>query len=516
VSGDYRSATERALDTGSLRPNIAAMNSSHRQFFVSRAGSPWAFHILRDLGKESKRSASLKLVGLLCVWLIALASGSAAEPGQWKAGLAKVAITPTEPVWMAGYAARTGPSDGTLVDLYARALVLADARNARLTIVTMDLIEIPDTLRQRIVDVLRTNHGIKPEELLLNVSHTHGGPMISAKTVADWGIPAVWGERADNYVRELVEKVNEVVGTASSNARPATISYSHARCGFAMNRRISTPGGFKLGLNPDGPVDHDVPVLRIQSSEKKLIGLVFGYACHNTALGPIRKLHGDYAGFAQRKLEKDRPETVTMFLMGCGGDQDPQPRRHQEDAEQNGLALASAVEAGLAAAPVQLGATLSTSLEMCPLAFAPLPPRPEIAERAKSGDGFVSRHARWVLKQWPNPDDHPPDYQLPVQVVVLGQKLTLVALGGEPVVDYSIRLKRELASDGRPVWVAGYANLVSAYVPSRRVLLEGGYEGTQAVIYQSLPGPFRTDVEDRIVASVHRQAKLLRDKSEAK
>ena len=115
-----------------------------------------------------------------------------------------------------------------------------------------------------------------------------------------------------------------------------------------------------------------------------------------------------------------------------------------------------------------------------------------------------------MLHQWPNPGDQPPDYPLPVQVVELGGKLTLVALGGEPVVDYSLRLKREFAADGQSVWVAGYSNLVHAYVPTRRVLLEGGYEGTEAVIYQSLPGPFRTDVEERIVECVHRQVKAVR------
>ncbi len=202
--------------------------------------------------------------------------------------------------------------------------------------------------------------------------------------------------------------------------------------------------------------------------------------------------------------------------MGCGGDQDPAPRRDQNDAEQNGLALASAVETGLASTPVPLSPTISASLEMCPLAFAPLPPRSDLEARANSGDGFVSRHARWVLKQWPNPGDQPADYLLPVQLVVLGQRLTLVALGGEPVVDYSIRLKRELSGEQRLVWVASYANLVNAYVPSRRVLLEGGYEGTEAVIYQSLPCPFRTDAEERIVESVLRQANLAWRKSQTK
>lgn len=430
------------------------------------------------------------------------------EPNHWQAGVGKVVITPSEPVWMAGYASRNGPSDGVMVDLFARALVLSDHGKNRLVVVTLDLIEIPETLRELLLTVARKKYGIKPEELLLNVSHTHGGPMVSAKTVADWGIDSAWGNRADHYVSQLVNKVDEVIGKALANQKAAKVGFSHARCGFAMNRRLSVPGGgFRLAPNPDGPVDHDVPVLRIESLDNHLMGLVFGYACHNTALSDTRKLNGDYAGFAQRKLEKDHPDVVTLFLMGCGGDQDPSPRRHLEDAEQNGLALASAVEGALVPAPLELSPSMQVSLEMCPLLFAPLPTRENLEARAKSADGFVSRHARWVLQQWPKPGDHPKDYLLPVQVVVFGKKLTLVALGGEPVVDYSIRLKKELGQDQRPVWVAGYSNLVHAYVPSRRVLLEGGYEGNGAVIYQSLPGPFAPGLEDKIVESVHRQAK---------
>lgn len=456
------------------------------------------------------------MITFLCTCYSLFVPELAAESELWKAGVARVIITPNEPVWMAGYAGRNGPSDGVLVDLQARALALVDGQQNRLVVITLDLIEIPNTLRDAILDTLWRSHQLRPEETLLNVSHTHGGPMVSAKNVADWGIEPSWGERADRYARNLVKKVDGIVAKALSNLEPAVLGYSHSRCGFAMNRRLPTTGGFRLGPNPDGPVDHDVPVLRIESPGKKLIGLVFGYACHNTALGPTRMLNGDYAGFALRKLEKDHPDTVAFFLMGCGGDQDPAPRRHQEDAEQNGLTLATAVEAALVPAPVSLRATLSTSLEHCPLAFAPLPPRADLEARALSGDGFVSRHARWVLKEWPNPGDHPAEYQLPIQVVELGQVLTLVALGGEPVADYSVRLKNELSKDRRLVWVAGYSNLVNAYVPNRRVLLEGGYEGTEAVIYQSLPGPFQTDVEERIVESVHRQAKLVREKSDSK
>ena len=460
---------------------------------------------------------TIRLLHRLAVFcLLGTSTASADETGWWKAGMAREKITPTQPVWMAGYAARNGPSDGVLTDLYARALALTDGRGSRLIIVGLDLIEIPQSLRDSIFAMAKKSHGLNPEELLVNTSHTHGGPMVSSRTVADWGIEPQWGKRADEYVEFLVRQIDIAIGGALASQGPATISYSSSRSATSMNRRLPTPTGFRLAPNPNGPVDHEVPVLRIETAGGKLAGVVFGFACHNTALGPTRKINGDYAGFAQRKLEMDHPGSVALFLAGCGGDQNPSPNRGDADAEPNGLALAAAVEAGLAAKPLNLDPKLSKSLEVCPLPFAPLPPRAELEARAKSPNGFVSRNARWVLKEWPNPGDRPPDYPLPVQVLELGGKLTLVALGGEPVVDYALRLKGELRGEGKPVWVAGYSNLVHAYVPTRRVLLEGGYEGTEAVIYQSLPGPFSVEIEDRIVESVHRQVGLLRNKPSGK
>lgn len=438
------------------------------------------------------------------------ARASSTSEARWQAGVARASITPEDPVWMAGYAARTGPSEGVLSDLGARVVVLDDAEGRRLVIVGLDLIEIPQSLHEKIVTMAADRHGLAAHELLVNVSHTHGGPMVSSRTVADWGIDPAWGRRADAYVEFLVASIDAAIGTAISSRAPATLAFSSSECGFAMNRRLPTAEGMKLAPNPDGAVDHDVPVLRVLSESGALRAVLFGYACHATALGPTRLLHGDYPGIAIDTLERDHPGSVALFLAGCGGDQDPFPRRDEADAAANGRALAAAVEEALAAEPVVLEPLLVSSVEPCPLPFAPLPPREDLRARAASPDGFVARHARHLLDAWPAPDDQPPDYLLPVQVVQLGEALTLVALGGEPMADYGVRLKRELAGDGRKVWVAGYSNLVHAYVPTKRVLAEGGYEGTQAVIYQSLPGPFRDDCEERIVASVLRQAEACR------
>jgi hypothetical protein len=435
-------------------------------------------------------------------WVIQ--SVSADELGRWRAGAAKVSITPKEPVWMAGYATRTGPSDGSLTELYARSLVLKDAKGSRLVLLTLELIEIPSELRDRITQLAVQRHGVPPEQLLLNVSHTHGGPMISAQTVRDWGIESLWAARADDYVSQLLEAIDQVLTIAHSNLQDATIRFSQGSCGFAMNRRLPTPEGIRLAPNPDGAVDHDVPVLQIDTPQGDAIATVFGYACHNTALGPVRQLHGDYAGFAQEYLEGNDPKKIALFLMGCGGDQDPEPRRDLEDARRDGKALATAVEKAIEQPTSAIKPTLDVRFETIPLPFSPLPSRSELEMRAGSPDGFVARHARSILEKWPNPGDQPPDYPYPVQVAVLGDHLQWIALGGEPMADYSLRLKKELAASGKSTWVAGYSNLVSAYIPTKKVLAEGGYEGTQAIIYQALPAPFREDVEQRIIDAVHR------------
>jgi hypothetical protein len=87
-----------------------------------------------------------------------------------------------------------------------------------------------------------------------------------------------------------------------------------------------------------------------------------------------------------------------------------------------------------------------------------------------------------------------------VQAVAFGKDLTLVALGGEVVVDYDLRIKKEFG--GKGLIVADYSNDVMAYIPSKRVLGEGGYEPDFSMIYYGQPGPWRDDVEDRIMGAV--------------
>jgi neutral ceramidase len=432
---------------------------------------------------------------------------AADDAAAWKAGAASVVITPEADMWMAGYAARNKPSEGKMQDLFAKALALQDAAGTRLVIVTTDLIGIPRPLRDSLESKLHEAYQLGPEAFLLNASHTHCGPELRVARAELAELPPERVAQSRAYMETLEKKLVDLVGQALNDLQPAKLGYSHARAGFAMNRRLPAGDTFRNSPYPDGPVDQSVPVLRVDDADGNLRAVLFGYACHNTTLG-IYQFCGDYAGYAQEYLEEAHPGVTALFMMGCGGDQNPYPRRTVELAQQHGRALANAVEVALEVRPRPIAGPLKSVYDQAALQFAPPPSRDELQKMAQSSDRYDRRRGRALLEELDETGTIRDEYAYPIQVVQFGNDLMMVALAGEVVVDYSLRLKREL--NGPVVWVAGYSNDVFGYVPSLRVLTEGGYEGGGAMRYTALPGPFAPSIEDRIVSKVHELVRQVR------
>jgi neutral ceramidase len=450
------------------------------------------------------------VVGLLCCMISLPCVG--AEQTQWKAGVASAVITPEESMWMAGYAARKGPSEGKVHDLWAKALALEDGHGGRFVLVAVDLIGIPRPTRDWMEKHVEEHFKLPSERLLLNASHTHCGPVVRETRYSIYG-NTLYGlspeqiEQSDRYVDDLQEKLLRLIGKALDDLGPARLGYAYARAGFAMNRRAKTEGSYRISPNPDGPVDHDVPVLRIDSPEGKLRAVVFGYACHCTTMS-FNEFCGDYAGFAQEYIEQSHPGATALFVAGCGGDQNPYPRRELEYCKQHGRALANGVETALSFRARDVHGPIEAALETVTLDFAEPPSRRQLEERAKSKDKYDRRHAEVLLDELERTGEIRKTYPYLVQVVRFGDDLTLVAMAGEVVVDYALRLKAEIADSA--VWVAGYSNDVFGYVPSLRILQEGGYEGGGAMRYTDLPGPFAPSVEERIMSKLHEMVDKMR------
>jgi neutral ceramidase len=420
------------------------------------------------------------------------AAGAAAAQ-VWAAGVATVDITPERSLWMAGFARRSLPSQGVALPLHAKALALRHGRGRLVVLVTADLLGVTARITDRVASAVRRLHGVERADILFNASHTHCGPVVDEQLSVAYDLtPAQWDDiRA--YTARLGDTLITLVGQALANVKPARVGYGRGQASFAANRRVA--------FTPDGPVDHDVPVLRVDGPGREPLAIVFGYACHNTTLqDTFVQYHGDYAGVAQSILEVRHPGTTALFVAGCGADANPKPRGTIELVQAHGAALADAVERVLPAT-TSVTHAVRTAYDTVELPFA----RDEVRERwHKALDidpVYLRRHA--ALMAALARDGHLPSSQAdPVQVWTFGPDLTLVALGGEVVVDYAVRLARELP--GRRLWVAGYSNDVFGYVPSRRVLREGGYEGGDAMIYYGRPGPFTDDVEEIIVRECRR------------
>lgn len=452
----------------------------------------------------------MKMLPPLCLVVLLAAAFAADKPApRWRAGAASAKITPEGSMWMAGYASRNKPSEGVELDLFAKALVIEGWDGGRFALITMDLIGVPRNVRLHVAEQVQKRFGIAPERLAINASHTHSGPELCTSSVHGTDDPAQREEEAAAYTDRLQETLVGLVGEALKKSVPAELHHGRARCGFAMNRR--TPdgkGGWSNFPNPDGPVDHSVPVLKAADAEGGEIAVVFGYACHCTTLGH-QKFSGDYAGYAQQALEKAHPGVTAMFMNGCSGDQNPYPRRTRELAETHGKSLATAVEAALTTRMLPLTGGIRAAFREIPLAYDIPPTREQLLETQKSATASTldKAHAGRVLARLDREGGLPKEYPYPVQVIRLGDQLTWVTLGGEVVVDYALRLKAEIKDPA--VWVSAYTNDVPSYIPSLRVWKEGGYEGGDAMKWGTHPTRWSSRTEEHIVGTVHELRKSL-------
>jgi hypothetical protein len=262
----------------------------------------------------------------------------------------------------------------------------------------------------------------------------------------------------------------------------------------------------RIGVNREAPIDHSVPVLKVAGPDGKLRAVLFAYACHNTTMtGEFYELSGDYAGFAESKLEAEYPGATALFLELCGGDQNPYPRSTVALAEQHGEELAAAVQRVLGGELKRLTGPIRTAYVMTTLPFAPQQRATYEADlkNPKASPALTAR-ARAMLAAM---DSGKPvtSTPYPVQAIRFDKQWTLLALAGEVVVDYDLRAKREYP--GEPLVVAGYSNAVMCYIPSERVLKEGGYEAVDNLMYYGQPGPFASGVEEKVFDAIHQAMK---------
>jgi putative membrane-bound dehydrogenase-like protein len=423
-------------------------------------------------------------------------------------GFGKADITPTVPLRLSGYGGRSEVAEGIDEQLFVRAMAIKPPGGQLAVLVSVDTIGLPGVLTKSIAERVAAAHGIPRSRFVLACTHSHTAPHVSPGLTNLFAVPMTDDQTKDStaYTARLADQVVHSVAQAVGDLKPARLFTAEGAARFAHNRRVVQNGQWSgFGERPEGPTDHALPVLKITDADGALRGVVFNYACHCTTFGGnYNRVNGDWAGYAAKYIEEAHPGATALCTIGCGGDQNPERDENAEAAMRlatsHGREIAIEVDRLIAGEVREITADLAASF-----GYAGLPvDRPSIDDLKKALEDRqpqVRQHAQNMLAVHERMGRLPETYPAPLQVWRFGDELCMVFLSGEVVVDYSMRLKREIKSS--LVWVSAYANDVYGYLASERVRREGGYEVSSSMIYYNQPGAWAEGTEEVVVRRVH-------------
>ena len=336
-------------------------------------------------------------------------------------------------------------------------------------------------------------------------THTHCGPALTSGLDFIFGnpIPPDQKARIDRYTRELTDAMEKAALEALAARAPA-----ESGVGAGRGRLRGQPPGTQegqwvgFGVNPNGPVDNSLPVLRVTDRNGKVRAVLFGYACHCTTLGgEFNKVCAEWAGYACDEIERQSPGATALAIIGCGADANPEPRRNLDDAKATGRPLA-ARRAGWSSQPLTpLPGRITAPVPADRTAPRATPRRPNArgtdqAARCRRVPGpHVDRAARPRR-------DAAHDGALLVQTWCFGDDMAMVFLArrsGRRLRPAAQVGDRRRAGSGSPPT----ATTSPATSPRGAFLSEGGYEADFSMIYYGHPSRLAPATEDLIIQTVH-------------
>jgi len=406
------------------------------------------------------------------------------EPQTMKAGFAAAKITPPPGTTMMGFGGRdmARGCDSIHDDIYARALFVEHAGHQAL-IVGFDLCFLGRADADRLKGAIGRRIDLAPSRILLNASHSHTGPSVGTWYSAGYLPP----DRL--YLDELQRATVRAACGARRALRDVTLWAGLARTALPMNRRRKdAEGRVENRPNPGGTVYDRLPLCLFKDPAGKPVCLLFSVSAHPSMMGGFA-ISAEYPGAAMRLLDKHLGAPASLFLQGVGGDAKPSvigkgADRWQagtwEAMQQAGGMVAGEVIAALGGKLVQVAPEIRAASVETHWPLEPAPRRAhfeEIVSSTKPADRKRSVRCLWAARQLALLDR---GVKLPASATItahglkLGEGLRLFALEGEPVADWGFLIEKFYARG--VTFPLGYTNGEGLYLPTSKMLDEGGYE----------------------------------------
>ncbi len=428
-----------------------------------------------------------------------------------KAGFATAKITPPLGTALSGFGVRDfdpAGAKGVHDDLHARALYLLQG-NKEALIMGFDLLFFSRQESDRFKSAIGNKIGLPPDRILLNTSHTHTGPK-----VGNW----YYTPSDPLYLQELEEQSVAAALAAKRSVCDVSLWAGETRTGVPLSRRKPLADGtVAFAPNPAGPVDDFLPFMLLKSSNGSPVCLLFSVACHpSTVKGDelAYAISADFPGAAGSEIDRNLGKTAALFLQGAGGDAkasvigrnfDAWRGGTWEDVAAAGKMIASEIQAACSAGLRKVKPRLETALVETYLPLATVPARDElmaILESPESKAEGAPIHLR-VRRMWAEEQlallDRGYGLRTEVPVLVqgiqLGHGLRIIGVEGELVAELGL-LIRDFYENGI-TFVLGYSNGAQMYIPTSKMIAQGGYEVESYWEYRQ-PAPLAPGLESAI------------------
>lgn len=269
-----------------------------------------------------KKIAACICWALFGMVVLACSGKSKESPKHFRAGVAKVNITPAKSLPLLGYDPRM--STDVRDSLYHRVVVLDDGSTS-FYLVTSDICSVDPSIYERVLGKLKSKYGIDRQNFWWSFSHTHSAPVVGPSGTFSVMLGHTSEAPHDQaYVNFVEERLLQAVEQARKSMVAAKLGVGFGESQANINRRArDINNNISLGEYPEGPIDRKIGVLRIERTDNSLLALIGNYPIHGTVLPPSdRTISGDVVGVVSQYVEKKLGATM-LFANGAEGNVAP-------------------------------------------------------------------------------------------------------------------------------------------------------------------------------------------------
>lgn len=263
----------------------------------------------------SSRAGALLALALTVSW-------GNARAGQFRASVVKIDITPDKTVWLRGYDARQ--STGVHDHIFHRIVAMDDGRT-QFFLISTELAAYSPSVYDEVTKQLEEETGIKPVQVWWTVTHTHSAPEVGPPGLGGVFMGNRFKHEPDaDYAAQLKKQLIEGIKEARQKLEPARLGVGRGFARANINRRARDEDGPTfLGLNPDGPVDRQIGLIRLEKAHGTLLALVANYAMHGTVLSGANTLISGDAPGAVAEYVQQKLGAPMLYIQGAAGNQAP-------------------------------------------------------------------------------------------------------------------------------------------------------------------------------------------------